>query len=101
MHDKRVDYVPYARPAKKGALMQHKLDLYYYDECPYCQKVLRAMRRLDIEDKITLKNILRSQEAANTLVRVGGKRQVPCLFIDCDPMYESDDIVAYLERTFA
>lgn len=81
--------------------MNKQLDLYYYDPCPYCQKVLRAMRRLGIEDKITLKNILRSQEAADTLVRVGGKRQVPCMFIDGDPMYESDDIVAWLEREFA
>ena len=81
--------------------MQKQLDLYYYDECPYCQKVLRAMRKLGIEDKITLKNILQSQEAANTLVRVGGKRQVPCLFIDGYPMYESDNIVAYLNREFA
>ena len=81
--------------------MAQTLDLYYYDACPYCQKVLRAMRQLKIEDKITLKNILRSQEAAETLVRVGGKRQVPCLFIDSVPMYESDDIVAWLTREFA
>ncbi|MBR3328294.1 MAG: glutaredoxin [Atopobiaceae bacterium] len=81
--------------------MAKTLDLYYYDSCPYCQKVLRAMRRLDIEDKINLKNILRSQEAADTLVRVGGKRQVPCLFIDGKPMYESDDIVEWLTREFA
>ena len=81
--------------------MSHSLDLYYYDSCPYCQKVLRAMRRLEIEDKITLKNILVSDEAAETLVRVGGKRQVPCLFIDGDPMYESDDIVQWLTREFA
>ncbi len=81
--------------------MNKKLDLYYYDECPYCQKVLRAMRELGIGQQITLKNILRSQEAAQTLVAVGGKRQVPCLFIDGAPMYESDDIVAYLRREFA
>lgn len=81
--------------------MGHSLDLYYYDSCPYCQKVLRAMRRLEIEDKITLKNILTSDEAAETLVRVGGKRQVPCLFIDGDPMYESDDIVLWLTREFS
>ena len=81
--------------------MSRSLDLYYYDSCPYCQKVLRAMRRLEIEDKITLKDILASDEAAETLVRVGGKRQVPCLFIDGDPMYESDDIVQWLSREFA
>lgn len=80
--------------------MSRSLDLYYYDSCPYCQKVLRAMRRLGIEDKITLKNILVSDEAAETLVRVGGKRQVPCLFIDGDPMYESDDIVQWLTHEF-
>ncbi len=80
--------------------MDKQLDLYYYDACPYCQKVLRAMRKLGIEDRITLKNILTSQQNANTLVQVGGKRQVPCLFIDGVPMYESDDIVAYLTRTF-
>ncbi len=81
--------------------MGKQLDLYYYDACPYCQKVLRAMRRLGIEDAITLKNILTNQQYANTLVQVGGKRQVPCLFIDGQPMYESDDIVAYLAREFA
>ena len=81
--------------------MNKQLDLYYYDSCPYCQKVLRAMRKLGIEDKIALKNILQDQQAADTLVRVGGKRQVPCLFIDGTPMYESDDIVAYLTNVFA
>ncbi len=81
--------------------MRKKLDLYYYDSCPYCQKVLRAMRKLGIENEIQLKNILVSDEAARTLVAVGGKRQVPCLFIDGVPMYESDDIVAWLTREFA
>ncbi|MDO4538228.1 MAG: glutathione S-transferase N-terminal domain-containing protein [Coriobacteriales bacterium] len=81
--------------------MGHTLDLYYYESCPFCQKVLRAMRRLGIEDQITLKNIHRDREADATLVRVGGMHQVPCLFIDGKPMYESDDIVAYLEREFA
>lgn len=80
--------------------MTKTLDLYYYDSCPYCQKVLRAMRKLGIEDEITLKNILTSERNARTLVEVGGKRQVPCLFIDGAPMYESDDIVAWLEREF-
>ena len=81
--------------------MANTLDLYYYDACPYCQMVLRAIDRMGIKNKINFKNILQSQEAADTLVRVGGKRQVPCLFIDGVPMYESDDIVAWLTREFA
>lgn len=79
---------------------QKQLDLYYYESCPYCQKVLRAIRQLGIKDHITYKNILLDEEAAETLVRVGGKRQVPCLFIAGRPMYESDDIVAWLQSTF-
>ena len=74
------------------------LDLYYYPECPYCQKVLREMRRLGIEDKIVLKNIHRDPKADATLVCVGGKHQVPCLFIDGAPMYESDDIIDWMRR---
>ena len=81
--------------------MAHTFELYYYETCPYCQKVLRAMHELGIEDAIALKNIHRDAEADATLVRVGGKRQVPCLFVDGEPMYESDDIVAYLKREFA
>jgi glutaredoxin len=85
----------------EGGTMAQRLDLYYYPECPYCQKVLRAMRSLGIEDKITLKNIHQDRKADETLVAVGGKHQVPCLFIDGDPMYESDDIVAWMKRELA
>jgi len=34
----------------------------------------------------------------NELIKVGGKQQVPCLFIDSVPMYESDEIVAWLKE---
>jgi glutathione S-transferase len=39
-------------------------------------------------------------EAANreTLIAVGGSRQVPCLFIDGAPLYESGDIIEYLRE---
>ena len=48
-----------------------------------------------------MKNIHADDEADATLVRVGGKHQVPCLFIDGDPMYESLDIIDWLAREFA
>ncbi len=32
----------------------------------------------------------------NDLIHIGGKKQVPCLVIGNKPMYESDDIIAYL-----
>ena len=80
--------------------MAKQLDLYYFPECPYCQRVLRAMDQ-NGWGGITLKDIHADAEADATLVAVGGKRQVPCLFIDGEPMYESLDIIAWLEREFA
>ena len=77
------------------------LELYYFPTCPFCQKVLRYMAAAGIEDKVTLRNINADPEAEATLIRVGGKRQVPCLFIDGAPLYESDDIVAWLRDNVA
>jgi glutaredoxin 2 len=80
--------------------MTQRLELYYYPECPFCQRVLRAIERGGWKG-IELKNIHEDAEADATLVRVGGKHQVPCLFVDGAPMYESLDIIAWLERAFA
>jgi glutathione S-transferase len=33
----------------------------------------------------------------NDLIKIGGKKQVPCLIINGKALYESDDIVAYLK----
>lgn len=74
-------------------------ELYFMPTCPYCRKVLLYMNQHGIE--LPLRDITAEPEARTTLERVGGKVQVPCLFIDGAPMYESDDIIAYLGRTFA
>ena len=47
-----------------------------------------------------MKDIMKDEAAAKRLVDVGGDDQVPCLFIDGKPMYESDDIVEFLEKNF-
>ena len=75
--------------------MNPKLDLYMFDTCPYCRRVLNAIEesgRTDIE----LHNIHKSVEDRKTLIEVGGMEQVPCLFIDGKPLYESLDIIAWL-----
>ena len=81
--------------------MSEKLELYYYPECPYCQKVLRAIDAIGAGNDIELKNIHVDDEARKTLIAVGGKQQVPCLFIDGEPLYESGDIVDWLTRAYA
>ncbi len=67
--------------------------LYYKKSCPYCQKVLRFMQdnkiNLDMRDTLQPGN-------QNDLIHIGGKKQGPCLVIGSKPMYESDDIIAYL-----
>lgn len=74
-------------------------ELYIMSTCPYCRKVLLFMKQQGIE--LSLRDITAEPEARDTLERIGGKVQVPCLFIDGAPLYESDDIIAYLSRTFA
>lgn len=75
------------------------LVLYYRPTCPYCLKVLRFMREQGIE--LMMRDIASDPSAKEELVRVGGKNQVPCLFVDGGPLYESDDIIAFLGREYA
>ncbi len=73
-----------------------QLDLYMFETCPYCQKVMREIQAEGRTD-IVFHDIHKEEEDRQTLIHVGGKEQVPCLFIDGVPMYESDDIVAWLK----
>ena len=72
--------------------------LYYKKSCPYCQKVLHFME----ENKINLdKRDILQPGNQDDLVRIGGKKQVPCLVIKGKAMYESDDIIDYLRQEVA
>jgi glutathione S-transferase len=73
------------------------LELYYLPTCPYSLKVLNFLEKngISIELKSTTE-----PENRDTLLEVGKKNQVPCLFIDGKPLYESDDIIAYLRERF-
>lgn len=73
-----------------------QLTLYFFEECPYCQKVLSYLESMHIE--VALKNTRKDKAAREELIRVGGKAQVPCLFIDGQPLYESSDILAWLQQ---
>ena len=72
------------------------LELYKMDSCPYCRKVMTEIDASGRQD-VKYRDIIQSREAEETLIRVGGKRQVPCLFIDGDPLYESLDIIEWLK----
>ena len=72
------------------------LELFKLDTCPYCQRVMKHISETGRTDFI-FRDIHKDPEAEKTLISVGGKRQVPCLFIDGKPMYESLDIIKWLK----
>jgi glutaredoxin len=61
--------------------------------------VYRSLERLAVP--VRMRDIIEDDGAAERLVEIGGKRQVPCLFVDGKPMYESADIIRFLEQRFA
>ena len=80
------------------------LTLYQYEACPFCVKVRRAMKRQSLNiQKLDAK---RNPIAREQLITGGGKLKVPCLKIEEEAgetswMYESKEIIAYLEQRFS
>jgi glutathione S-transferase len=78
------------------------LALYYDEYCPYCMRVLRTLRALDVQ--LELRNVRRDPQHLRELVAARGRGTVPVLRIHRaegdEWMPESADIIAYLERRF-
>lgn len=77
-------------------MQTHDLVLYMKPTCPFCLKVMSFVEERGID--LPMRDIVADADAADTLIEVGGKRQVPCLFIDGKPLYESGDIIAWLDE---
>lgn len=82
----------------------NNLKLYQYLACPFCVKTRRAIRRLGL--KIETRDALHDPTFREELITQGGKAQVPCLQIShadgrVEWLYESNDIIAYLQSRFA
>lgn len=76
-----------------------KLELYYFDSCPYCQLVMSAIKRLNV--KVDYKNIHQDSASLTKLTKDTGRKTVPCLYINGKPMHESGEIVEWLEENEA
>jgi len=75
------------------------LTLYVKTGCPFCAKVLTKGKDMNLE--FNLKNSA-DEGVVEELLSDGGKKQFPYL-IDTETnikMYESDDIIDYLEETY-
>ncbi|HAM15164.1 MAG TPA: glutaredoxin [Eggerthellaceae bacterium] len=68
--------------------------LYVKPGCPYCMKVDRFLAQAGIE--LEHRSVAEGTNA-DDLRAIGGKVQSPCLIVDGKALYESDDIIAYLD----
>ena len=77
------------------------LELYELPGCPYCAKVKNKLDELGLE--YVSHEVPRSHSERTEVKEVSGQTGVPVLVDpdhDVEGMPESDDIVAYLEKTY-
>jgi len=79
-----------------------KFSLYQFFACPFCIKTRRAMYKLNLP--IVKRNASQGSPYRDELLQGGGRVQTPCLRIEKDDavewLYESSEIIRYLEKRF-
>ena len=76
------------------------MELYFYEDCEYCQTVLETITKLKISDEFTFKDIRINPDYAKELIDLTGNVTVPCLVNAKGPMKEAKDIRKYLVSKF-
>lgn len=106
-----IDFVTTPRGIKRSEEEQKKIDqeasnlvLYQFQTCPFCIKVKRNNKRLSL--KIETRDAQHNSTYRKELLQGGGQIKVPCLKIIDEKgkarwMYESEDIMEYLQDRFA
>ncbi len=87
------------RPAPRGRQtprMRRRITLYHFERCPYCRTVRTFMDQHGID--IPQKDILTDPDAYQELLATGGRAQVPCLLVDGQALYESEEIIRWLQN---
>lgn len=94
------------QPDRQQQIDQQCLDLalYQFKTCPFCIKVRREISRLSLN--IALRDARNDPQHREALLQGGGENKVPCLRITDEQgnsrwMYESGDIIQYLNERFA
>ena len=95
------------RTAEEQEIVDKKtqqLSLYQFNSCPFCIKVRRQIKRQSLN--IALLDAQHNQQHRDELLAGGGAIKVPCLKIvsetgDITWMYESNDIIQYLQDNFS
>lgn len=79
------------------------IQLYMRDGCPYCQKVLLAAQELGLKENedFSIIDAAPGTPGRDVVLSVGGKAMVPFLVDGDKTMYESGDIIDYLQKRFS
>ena len=79
------------------------LKLYQFYACPFCVKTRRAIKRLNL--KVETRDAQTAGQFRKELEISGGKIKVPCLKLEgageATWIYESNDIIKYLDEHFS
>lgn len=106
-----IDWLTTPKGVKRSEKEQEQIDqntqnmtLYQYKTCPFCIKVRRHTKRLSLN--IEMRDAQHDQTSRSQLLTGGGEIKVPCLKVTNEAgedrwMYESDDIIHYLDAQFA
>ncbi len=76
------------------------MELYFYNECGFCQSVLNCMSNLHCSDKVVMKNIRENPAYVEELVKLTGAKTVPVLVVDGKPVSGSEEISQFLMQKF-
>jgi len=73
------------------------LELYVMDSCPYCRKVMDYLNEHNINFQ---KKEIGNSENHRKLLELGGVDQVPFMVDENTKMYESSDIIDYINQNY-
>lgn len=77
-----------------------RLELYFYNECGFSQRVLNCITNLRVGNQIIRKNIRENIDYEKELVDLCGDKTVPTLVVDGKPMRGSEEINQFLVNRF-
>lgn len=73
-----------------------QLELFKFDSCPFCQLVMNHIELKGIE--VQYRDILDDPAQRERLIKDTGRKTVPCLYINNHPMFESRDIIQWIDQ---
>ncbi len=104
-----IDFLTRPKKLQRSAEEQKEVEtatagmaLYQFHACPFCIRTRRLMHRLNLP--IETRDAKKDPVHRETLLRDGGKIQVPCLRIEENGqttwLNETTDVITYLEQRF-